>query len=148
MRHSQRRARRRKEQEFLKGSADESPRYRHAVLTGVREARDFSELAVLSLSLVIVAVLEQRADFLAAVGAIVAVVGILRFRTGYVRRVTRENADHVAVLPSGDDDTVRSGAEIEAALSRAESNGLAFAIMGTLVNGFSGIIGHFLEWTN
>lgn len=146
MRHSQRRALERREKEFLKGDDAESPRYRHAVLTGVREARDFGNLAGISLSLIVMAALKQQADFLAAAGSIIAVIGVLRFRTGYVKRVIRQNARHVSMLPSGVDDTIRSEAVIETALSRAESNGLFFAVIGTLVNGFSSIVGHYFGW--
>jgi hypothetical protein len=94
------------------------------------------------------AAFEQRADFLAAAGAVIAVTGILRFRTGYMRRVTQENADYASILPSGDDDTDRSEAVIKTALSGVENNGLVFAVLGTLVNGFSGIVGHFFGWAN
>jgi len=148
MRHSQRRAIAQKEREFLKGNDTESPRYRHAVLTGVREAKNCAELAVICILLVALAALEQRADYLAAAGATIAVVGVVRFRTGYVNQVMRNNAAHPSKLPTGDDDAVRSEAQIVRALSRTERNGLALAAFGTLVNGFSGLIGHYFHWVN
>ena len=148
MRHSQRRALAKKERDFLKGSDTESSRYRHAVLTEVREVRAIGQLVTMSLLLLLIACLEKRADYLAAVGAIIAVFGVLRFRAGYVERLKQNNARFMAILPDGRDDAAKSEERMRSALTGAERNGLWLAAAGTLVNGFSGLVGHYYGWIN
>jgi len=148
MRHSQRRRLQKKEREFLEGSETESSRYRHAVLTWIREMRLSGELLILCLCLVLMATLKQRADYLAAAGAVVAVVGVIRFRTGYVERIKRNNSAFQTTLPDGRDDTLESEARMSDALTVGERSGIAFAAAGTLINGFSGWLGHTLGWIN
>lgn len=64
------------------------------------------------------------------------------------QRVRRINLAFTATLPDGRDDAARSEASMASALNEAERNGLALAVVGTLVNGCSGLVGHLLGWVN
>ena len=141
MRHSQRRRAALLRQEYLKGSDTESPRFRYMRLQFIEGVQQSTGMALLSLAIVGASIYEKNASYLAASGAMIAVGGVLRFRRGFMERIARESEVQEAILPDGTDDSGRIKAELDGLLSAAENVGLAFAVIGTLVNGFSGLIG-------
>lgn len=133
---------------FLKGNGEQSPKYRYGILELVDDIQRSIRLYTVSIAMIAISFYLRRADVLAAVGAVIAVAGILRFRKGYVERLSKESGALESTLPDGADDHEAATGIIGMILSGAESNGVKLAVLGTLVNGFSGLVGHLIGWHN